>query len=100
RTAIISGYNNPKDWSVIIDEAGELLLNRAKYEVGTAAEVNGLRIAHLLCDELVLQGLEEQAVPVGMIAHPIGVGMFSEEQFEEWIGLAKNIAKQHHALMI
>ncbi|MCJ8013256.1 hypothetical protein MUG84_16110 [Paenibacillus sp. KQZ6P-2] len=99
-TAIISGYKNPKDWSVVIDASGDLLLNRAKYEAGGAAEVNGQRIAHLLCDELVLQGLKEQAEPVDMIAHPIGVGMFSEEQFEEWITVAKNIAKQHHALII
>lgn len=100
RTAIISGHKNPKDWSVMIGASGELLLNRAKYEPGSIADVNGFRTAHLLCDELVLQGLEEQEGGVDLIAHPIGVGMFSEEQLEEWVGLAQGIAGRHQALMI
>lgn len=100
QTAIISGYKNPKDWAVIIDASGDLLLNRAKYGEGSIAEVKGCRIAFLLCDEMVLQGLGEQPESIDLIVHPIGVGMFSEEQFQEWIELAKNIAKQHQAYMI
>ncbi|GIO36347.1 hypothetical protein J41TS12_12080 [Paenibacillus antibioticophila] len=54
----------------------------------------------LLCDELVKHGLIGDGHTLDLIFHPIGVGMFSEEQFSEWIGLAKNIAKQHGAIMI
>src|SRR5690606_19653738 len=34
------------------------------------------------------------------IAHPIGVGMFSDEQFEEWINEAKNIARAYKTMII
>lgn len=36
---------------------------------------------------------------VDFIAHPIGVGMFSDEQFEQWINEAKNIAMTYNTII-
>ena len=35
-----------------------------------------------------------------VIVHLIGVGMFSEEQFQEWIDAAQKIAVKHRAMII
>ncbi len=37
---------------------------------------------------------------ITFIAHPIGVGMLSDEQFEEWINEAKNITKTYKTIII
>ncbi|GIO41703.1 hypothetical protein [Paenibacillus apis] len=99
-TMLVSGYRKPKDRLVIIGRNGEVVLDRAKYEQHGSVELEGVRMTSLLCDELVKQGLIGDGHTLDLIFHPIGVGMFSEEQFSEWIGLAKNIAKQHGAIMI
>lgn len=99
-TMLVSGYRNPKDRLVMIGRNGEVVLDRAKYEQHGSVELEGVRMTSLLCDELVKQGLIGEGHALDLIFHPIGVGMFSEEQFSEWIGLAKNTAKQHRAMMI
>lgn len=98
---IITGYKRPKDRAVIIDHNGQLLLDRAKYDHSPVVEVRGVRIGIILCDELVLQGISGLAGDkVDLIVHPIGVGMFSKEQFSEWVSEAKRIATSHQVLMI
>lgn len=104
-TILIGGYRNPharpKDRAVLIDRAGTIAVDRIKYSPTSIAAVEGLSIGHLLCDELILQGLtSEEAVPPDLLVHPIGVGMFSEEQFEEWINAAREIAIAHRTMIV
>ncbi|CAH8247232.1 hypothetical protein WJ0W_004466 [Paenibacillus melissococcoides] len=57
------GRDSRQDWgadqdrAIIINREGEIILDRAKYEAGTVTELDGLGIACLHCDEMVLQGL-------------------------------------------
>ncbi|MGM0883066.1 MAG: hypothetical protein ACQEXQ_18770 [Bacillota bacterium] len=98
---IISGHKKPKDRAIIINRNGVICLDRAKYDSSVIVEVEGKRIGHILCDELVLQGLSGlETSKIDFIAHPIGVGMFSEEQFDEWINEAKKIAVAYQTLVI
>lgn len=98
---IISGYKNPKDRAVVIDRDGKLLLDRAKYEDTKLVEVEGNVIGIMLCDELVLQGMSNlQPTNILFIVHPIGVGMFSEEQFAEWVEEARKYAIQYKTVII
>lgn len=98
---IVTGYKRPKDRAVIIDHNGQLQLDRVKYDPSPVVEVDGLRIGLILCDELVLQGFSGLAGDeVDLIVHPIGVGMFSGEQFSEWVSEAKRIAASHQVMMI
>jgi hypothetical protein len=97
---LITGYKKPKDRAVVIARDGVTLLDRAKYDNPKVIQIEDLRIGYLLCDELVLQGLETSNNSINLIVHPIGVGMFSEEQFSEWIGFAKELARKHRSVMI
>jgi len=98
---IISGHKRPKDRVLIINADGEIVMDRAKYDRTEIVEVNGLLISSMLCDELVLQGMCDIArTPISFIVHPIGVGMFSEEQYDEWINEAKKIAADYKTLVI
>ncbi len=98
---IISGHKKPKDRAVVIDREGKLLLDRAKYEDTKLFEVEGNVVGLMLCDELVIQGMSNlQPTNIRFIAHPIGVGMFSEEQFAEWVEEARKYAMQYKAVII
>lgn len=98
---IVTGYrSNNKDRALIINSLGEKILDRAKTpedeELYSPSVVDneGLRIGYLLCREILkgLDGLKSTDGRFDFIVQPIGVGMFSEEQFEEWINVAKDIA--------
>ena len=108
---IITAYRHEnKDRAVIISNQGEKVLDRAKtppYEQEKlypplTIEYNGMTIGYLLCMEILkgMRDLKEISAKINFIAHPIGVGMFSDEQFEEWINEAKNIAKTYKAIII
>lgn len=106
---IITGYrSNNKDRALIINSLGEKILDRAKtpenqglYNPSVVGN-DGLRIGYLLCREILkgLEGLKSTDGKFDFIAHPIGVGMFSEEQFEEWLNIAKNIAITYKTTII
>lgn len=106
---IITGYrSNNKDRALIINSLGEKILDRAKTPEDeglyspSVVDNDGLRIGYLLCRE-ILKGLEGLKCIDGrfdFIAHPIGVGMFSEVQFEEWISIAKSIAIKYKTTFI
>lgn len=109
KKVIITGYrDNNKDRALIINQHGEIILERAKSPMNvrlytpSAVEVNGSKIGYLLCVELLqgLLGLEEYDTSLTYIAHPIGVGMFSEEQFDEWISEAKRIAVKYNTMIL
>ncbi|WP_449602409.1 hypothetical protein [Paenibacillus sp. Marseille-Q9583] len=107
---IITGYRNSnnKDRALMIHPSGDIILERAKSPMDeqlyrpSVAEADGLSIGYLLCVELLqgYVGLEGQAESLDFIAHPIGVGMFSEEQFKLWIGEATRIAVKYNTMII
>lgn len=107
---IITGYRNSnnKDRALMVDPSGDIILERAKSPMDeqlyrpSVAEAAGLSIGYLLCVELLqgFVGLEGQAESLDFIAHPIGVGMFSEEQFALWIEEATRIAVKYNTMII
>lgn len=102
---LIGGYRRlnecPKDRVLIIDRSGEVVLDRIKYSQTTFKFVEGWKIGNILCDELVKQGVKnDDTKGIDLIVHPIGVGMFSEEQFDEWTDEAKKIAVTYKTMII
>lgn len=99
---IVTGYldEHDKDRALIINNRGEIVLDREKYGDKSITDIDGLGVAFLLCDELVLQGLEGTSSEMNLVCHPIGVGMFSEQQFMQWIDEARSIAKNNRTMMI
>ncbi|QHE52765.1 hypothetical protein [Pontibacillus sp. HMF3514] len=108
-TAIITGYkdNYDLDRVLVINSDGKVILERAKTpEEGelytpSTVEDKGMTYGYLLCRE-VFQGLEglKDENSIDLIFNPIGVGMFSEEQFSDWSGEAKKIAVQQKTLVL
>ncbi|QGM31308.1 hypothetical protein GI482_13325 [Bacillus sp. N3536] len=104
-TILIGGHKRlqerPKDRVIVINRRGEIILDRVKYSTTSFLVVEGLKIGHILCDELIVQGIKgEEYNDVDLIVHPIGVGMFSNEQFEEWITEAAKIAIKYKTMVI
>ncbi|MFF2091630.1 hypothetical protein [Paenibacillus sp. NPDC058174] len=102
---LIGGYRKlqerPKDQAIIIGRSGEIALNRVKYSDTAFISQAGLTVGIMLCDELVLQGVKSEEFPSpDLIVHCIGVGMFSKEQFDEWTGLAQEMARTYCTYMI
>ncbi|MBZ9625552.1 hypothetical protein G9F71_022235 [Clostridium sp. FP2] len=106
---IITGYKSKdKDRGLIINSLGEKVLDRAKTPEDeelyspSVVDNDGLRIGYLLCREILKggEGLKIVGGRLDFIAHPIGVGMFSEKQFEEWVEVAKNIAITYKTTII
>ncbi|MFZ3578771.1 hypothetical protein [Virgibacillus sp. DJP39] len=107
-TYIVAGYKdeNNKDKAYIANRTGKLILERAKTpeEVNlcnpSKTEDNGLRLGYLLCRE-IFQGIEDlDRQDVDLILNPIGVGMYSEEQFDKWTGEARKIAIDQKSIVI
>ncbi|NHN32862.1 hypothetical protein G9U52_23885 [Paenibacillus sp. S3N08] len=93
--------DSPMDRAIIINRSGDIVLDRIKYSQTTFKSVEGLMMGHILCDELVKQGVKNEDISaIDLIAHPIGVGMFSEEQFDEWINEAQKIAIRYKSMII
>lgn len=104
-TMLIGGYrrwhDNPKDRAIVINREGTVVLERIKYSPTSWTMEEGLNIGLILCDELVKQGIQGDITdPIDLTIHPIGVGMFSEEQFDEWINAAQQIAVQYQTMII
>jgi predicted amidohydrolase len=108
---IITAYRKDnKDRAVIISNHGEKVLERGKTPPKEQEELypplvidyNNMTIGYLLCMEILkgVRDLKKISSKISFIAHPIGVGMFSDEQFEEWITEAKNIAKTYKTIII
>ncbi|ULO09066.1 hypothetical protein H1230_10005 [Paenibacillus sp. 19GGS1-52] len=107
---VITGYRDryKKDRALMIHPSGKIILERAKSPMNeplyspSVAEADDLQIGYLLCVEILqgLMGLEGQAEHMDFIAHPIGVGMFSEAQFAEWIETATMIALKYKTVII
>jgi len=111
RVMIITSYRmNNKDRAVIINNHGEKILERAKTPPDDneklynplVANYNKMNIGYLLCMEILkgVRDLQRVNETINFIAHPIGVGMFSDEQFQQWITEAKNIARIYKTIVI
>ncbi|GAA0291926.1 hypothetical protein GGQ92_002960 [Gracilibacillus halotolerans] len=50
----------------------------------------------------ILKGVEgfTSELPIDFIAHPIGTGMFSEDQFNEWLEYARRVAIKHQCYIL
>ncbi|WP_193571475.1 hypothetical protein [Paenibacillus psychroresistens] len=104
-TIFIGGYRrlneSPKDRAIIINRKGEIVLDRIKYSPTSFILEESLRVGLILCDELVIQGVKSNDVAgIDLIVHPIGVGMFSKAQFDEWITAAAAIAIKNKTMII
>jgi len=108
---IITSYRlDNKDRAVIINNYGEKILERAKTPPDESEELysplvvrhNKINIGYVLCMEILkgVRDLKRVTDQMEFVAHPIGVGMFSDEQFEQWITEAKNIAKTYKTIVI
>ena len=111
RVMIITSYRmNNKDRAVIINNHGEKILERTKTPPDDNEKLynplvvnyNKMNIGYLLCMEILkgVRDLQRVNETINFIAHPIGVGMFSDEQFQRWITEAKNIAKIYKTIVI
>ncbi len=107
---LITSYRKEqKDRAVVIDDKGTIILERPKTPAEDceclyspmSAKCKRITIGYLLCME-VLKGMRDFKTDtlVDFIAHPIGVGMFSDLQFSQWVGEAQKIAKANHTMMI
>lgn len=109
QTAVVMGYRNEQnvDRALIIDKRGETVLDRAKTPetmplfMPSTVEDDGRRYGYVLCREIFmgLDGLKSEE-PIQIIFNPIGVGMFSEEQYTDWSGEAKQIAMQQRSIIL
>lgn len=111
KVMIITSYRKDnKDRAVIISNTGEIIFERAKTLTDEAKELNkplyvncnSVNIGYLLCMEILkgMRDLKSVGADINFIAHPIGVGMFSDEQFEQWVNEAKRIAKTYKTIII
>lgn len=111
KISIITSYRKDnKDRAVIISNTGERILERpktlpdidVKLNIPLSVSYNGVNIGYLLCMELLkgMRDLMNIGANIKFIAHPVGVGMFSEKQFEQWINEAKNIAKTYNTIIM
>lgn len=107
---VVTSYRKDnKDVAVIIDESGVLVYSRPKTPSNfnevlvqpLEVKVKQYNLAYLLCME-ILKGARDLQFKnkVDLIVHPIGVGMFSEEQFDEWIEEARKIALKTNSTII
>lgn len=108
KTYIISGYKDKdnKDRAFIVNPLGNIVLERAKTPENetlytpSKVEDGGMKFGYLLCRE-VFMGLKDLNTDnTDFIFNPIGVGMFSEEQFKEWTLEAQKIAIKQKTYVI
>ncbi|WP_114570053.1 carbon-nitrogen hydrolase family protein [Exiguobacterium flavidum] len=108
-TEIVLGSKNAagSDQAMIIGRDGNVLLTRPKtpesvnlYSPSTV-EYEGGTYGYLLCREIFL-GLDDLPLleSTNFIFNPIGVGMFSEEQYEDWTNEAKQIAVKQNSWIL
>ncbi len=99
KTAIVSSYladEDRKDRGAVIDEFGAIVFKRMKSGLDSpllepsVAIISNTRVGYLLCREMFLD--YHKLSDTDIVFNPIGVGMFSEEQFDTWTARAKEIA--------
>ena len=106
---ISSVRKDGKDIAVVINSNEKLVYFREKTEADDQSclrmplvfSLEGRTIGYLLCME-ILKGIRDfPKIPnIDIIVHPIGVGMFSEEQLNEWVTEAKKIAIKNKCFIV
>ena len=92
------GESAPRDKACVIDASGSVVYTRDKSSLDGPLTRNwttrlfGTRIGFLLCGAIFLDWSDGRE-PANVIFNPIGSGMFSHEQFDEWVERAKKTAK-------
>lgn len=109
-TIITSYRKNNEDRAIIINNNGEKILERAKTLPDEQIQLNPplvvkydqMIVGYLLCMEILkgVRDLKNISGKINFIAHPIGVGMFSDDQFDEWINEARRIAKTYKTIIV
>jgi len=95
-TSYLAGSNG-RDMGLCLGPGGCDLIHREKSGVEgpllqpSQAQVGGRTLGYLLCREIFLD--YDHLMGCDIIFNPIGVGMFSEDQFKEWTSRASEIAK-------
>lgn len=105
---IVCGYKDQesKDRAIIINPFGKVILERAKTPEGESlyvpskVEDGGRKFGFVLCREIFqgINGMGKEQVDI--IFNPIGVGMFSEEQFTQWTGEARKLAVEQQTIVV
>lgn len=104
---IITSYKThekPSDRAALIDETGRILFDRKKSGVDgpllmpSSGHIHRKQIGYVLCREIFLDYDELKGADI--IFNPIGVGMFSEEQFGDWTSRAKKMAIELNAYVV
>jgi len=107
KTAIVTSYLDEvdgKDRAVLINENGIIEIKREKSTVDgpmlnpSSGKICGKTVGYMLCREIFLDYNDVENADI--IFNPIGVGMFSEEQFVVWSGRAKEIARKTNSIVI
>lgn len=112
KVIVITSYkdSNNKDRVIIVGKEGDIVLERAKTPVESQRldesillqpskiETEFGTIGIVLCMEIFFNS--EDLQDVDYIFNPIGVGMFSKEQYQEWTSRAKDIAISKNAMII
>lgn len=93
----------------MINSNGKLVYFREKTEADDQSRLRmplvfsleGRSMGYLLCME-VLKGIRDfpRVTSMDLIVHPIGVGMFSEEQLNEWVTEDKKIAIKNECFIV
>jgi hypothetical protein len=106
---ITSFRKNKQDIAVSINRKGNIIYFREKTSPDISISLNSPLIYHvedkvigyLLCMEII-KGTRDfpKEEKVDMIFHPIGVGMYSDEQFNEWVTEAKKIAIKNKTFIL
>ena len=107
---ITSHKKDNKNRAIIIGENGNIIYERAKTLPDEAVKLvhplyvqrNKVTMGYLLCMEILkgYRDLKTEKITMDFIFHPIGVGMFSDEQFELWLNEAKKIAKTFNTIIL
>lgn len=105
--AIITSYKtseNTRDKALLINELGQSIINREKSGVEgpllspSTGTLHDKRVGYMLCREVFLN--YNNLTGSDIIFNPIGVGMFSEDQYTEWTSRARAIAIETKSIVI
>lgn len=107
QTAIVSSHLNDGDkinLASVVNGKGQIVFNRLKSTVEgplllpSTSTLKNTLTGYMLCREIFLD--YDHLKDCEIIFNPIGVGMFSEEQFETWTSRAKAIAMDTKSYVI
>ena len=105
---ITSLRKNSQDIAIVISDKGQVIYERLKTKASEEVILtepltffyHNQQIGFLLCMEILKGSRDLPQTNFDFIVHPIGVGMFSEEQLDLWLNEAQKIAKQFNTIVL